>query len=147
MEVTVIRPLLKENSGDVEFMQYMWSGSEVQARESAGVAQEVVLDWACRGPHTNGHNLLKSQPNWVIRFSSRRIFPRGFKNISMFCYYCAFRDFFQPGTPSCMFRASGEVGNPSQVPAHTSAADVYTAKKQLCTNVFTVEKNSQQSGP
>ena len=46
-----------------------------------------------------------------------------------------------------MFRASGEVGNPSQVPAHTSAADVYMTKKQHCTNVTTVEKISQQSGP
>ena len=142
-----MRPLLKENSGDVEFMQYMWSGSEVQALESAGVAQEVLLDLACRGPHKNGHNFFKSQPNWVIPFTSGRLFPRGFKNKTKFCCYCAFRDFLQPGTPSCMVKASGEVENPSQVPAHTSAADVYITKKQQCTNAFTVEKNSQQLGP
>ena len=147
MEVTVIRPLLKENSDDVEFMQYMWSGSEVQALESAGVAQEVLLDLACRGPHKNGHNFFKSKPNRVCVFAFRHLFPRGFKMKTKFCYYCAFRDFFQPGTPSCMVRASGEVGNPSQVPAHTSATDVDVTKRQHCTNAFTVEKNSQQSGP
>ncbi len=65
-----MRPLLKENSGDVQFTQYMWSGFEVQALESAGVAREVLLDLACRGPHKNGHNFFKSKPNWVIPFTS-----------------------------------------------------------------------------
>ena len=142
-----MRPLLKENFGDVEFMQCMWSGFEVQALESAGVAQEVLLVLACRGPHKNGHNFFKSKPNRVIPFVSRRILQRGFKNKSKLCYYCAFRDLLQPGTSSCMFGASGEVGNPSQVPAYTSAADVHITKKQHCRNFFDVEKNSQQSGP
>ena len=74
-----MRPLLKEKFGDVEFMQCMCSGFEVQALESAGAAQEVLLDLACRGPHKNGHNFFKSQPNRVIVFALNCKFPRGFQ--------------------------------------------------------------------
>lgn len=134
MIVKVMRPLLKEGFCNVAFMQYMWSGYELQALKSAGVAQEAPLDSACRGPHENGHNFFKSQPNCVILFPLYWKLRRGFQSLLVYVFTALLRNFLQPGTPSCMFGASGEVGNPSQVTALTPAAAFNMAKKQPFTD-------------
>ena len=140
-------PLLKERFCNVAFMQYVWSGYELQALKSAGVAQKAPLDLACRGPHENGHNFFKSQPNCLIVFALECKFQRGFQTYRNYVFTALLRYFLQPGTPSCMVGASGEVGNPSQVSAHTSAAAFDMTKKHRFTYFCPVKKQSEQSGP
>ena len=142
-----MRPVLKESFCNVAFMQYMWSGYELQALKSVGAAQEAPLGLACRAPHENGHNFFKSQPNCVILFLLDWKLRRGFQSLLIYVFTALLRNFLQPGTPSCMFGASGEVGNPSQVTAHTPAAAFNMTKKQQFTCFFPVEKNPEQSGP